>query len=483
MKLVAKTLLVAATIILLAIGGLPSVVSATSSSIYEYWNTGQDGNSDNILSANWTAMQFTSDNVSHTVETIRLYLKRTGASPGTVTVSLRHADSDNFSTGIDLTSATLNGNAFSTGYSWQEFDVTDYSLEESESYAIVIRALTSDNSNYISWGADTGGGLADAVGSHTINGGLSWVSNSPKDYLFELWGEPGLEVKSAAVFSGYLETGDLLFTAEVINTYAPYEEDNEDIASLFEVRLLDTDGITYIASTVPKEWGNRPVSIYLSADEATPLTGGSAYYIQVYGNFGSNPTSSYQLQSDNWKGTDLTYLDRWCISTARNIGDYDADNSEYYTVRIAGKGEVLDEDGGVIFDNGIPGLSRERPSLFQAVVNIPALDEPTWTDAFREATTWQEAVGADVVTMVEAWGTIVGLDGEEVLTTGLMMMGGGIFILVIVVGGGFIGALMVALLPVMLFGAWLRVIDIVVIGLLAAILAFLFVWSVWWSKT
>ena len=62
--------------------------TTTPSNLYEHLNTGNDGDSLEIYGANWTAQQFTVGTTSHSVNTIKLLLKRVG-SPSTVTVSIR----------------------------------------------------------------------------------------------------------------------------------------------------------------------------------------------------------------------------------------------------------------------------------------------------------------------------------------------------------------------------------------------------------
>ncbi len=446
-----------------------------SATIYEYLKTGGDGDSAAIYSDNVTAQQFTIGNVAHTVTNIRLDLKKVG-SPGTVTVVIKHANDSNEPTGLDLCSGTLDGDAFSTSYTWHEFTVDETGLEDNSKYAVVVSAIAGDDSNYVLWQKDTGGGLASAVGSHSSNGGITWSSDNPADYLFEIWGNPVISIESAAVFNNYLATGDMLFVAEIINIYPPYYP-FDDSARYFDVQLLDTNGVTYIASTTLKRWGDKPISIYLSADSAVPLTEGSEYYIRLRGSFTGNPSTSYQLQSDDWRGSNLDYLDKWVILTAHSMEDY---YDTTYTVLVVDK-EILNEAGGVLFDGGIQGLSAVRPGLFQVTINLPQYELPVWTDAFMGAEGWEAQVGVDIVNMVTDAGNIFGLSGKETLAFGLLAMYGALALFLAVKGMPLV-ALGLAL-PFILFGAWLRVIDIVVIGLIVAVLAFMFVWKVWWSRT
>ena len=88
---------------------------ATAPSLQEYWNTGGDGDSAAVYGVNWTAMQFTTGTTAHTATSIRLPLKRSGASPSYLTVSLRYATAG-VPTGIDLGSVSFNANNITTSY-------------------------------------------------------------------------------------------------------------------------------------------------------------------------------------------------------------------------------------------------------------------------------------------------------------------------------------------------------------------------------
>lgn len=459
-----------------------------SDSLYEYLNTGQDGDSDNIYAANWTAQYFTTDSTAHTITTINLYLKRV-LSPGTITVSLKHADDSHKPTGADLCSGTYNGDNISTAYGWVEFDVDDISLEASTEYAIVVRAVAGDGSNYVVWGEDAGGGLADAYGWHSTDGGVSWITDSPADYLFEIWGNPVLAINTAAVFRGYLDDDDddMLFVLDYENIYPPYYPDY-DCPTYFSLRLYGTDGTTLLKSTACRAWGNKPGAIYVSGEEAVALTPGSAFYLKLMLNSDASVVASYQLQSVDWKGWDLTTLDRWVITTAHSIETY------YYDVlgvvvdltEFAGGSEVLNEEGGIIFATGIPALSEIRPDLFKVVIHIPSHEDEDWTNAFVEATDWEVQVGPTAANVLTAGGGFIGMDGKmfgTFILLGIYMLG----ILIVVGkgagsrGSGFIGAGLA--IPILIAGTWLRLLDVVFISVLASIAVVLLVYSLWWART
>jgi hypothetical protein len=460
----------------------------TLPTLYEYYNTDGDGDSPAIYGASWVAMQFTVGSISHTAVNINLYLKRYGTSPGTVTISLRHADDDYYPVGLDIVSTTLNGDDFTTAYSPQQFTVLESSLEENSKYAILVRAVAGDSDNYILWQKDTDGGLADAVGCHSENGGSNWSTDDPTDYLFEIWGNPCMRVKGAAVFQNYLEDGDLLFTVEYVNVYPPYYPDSL-AKQYFDIQLLGTNGTTVLASTACLDWGNKPGSIYLSADSAAPLTLGSAYYIRLYGVFSGNPSVSYQLQGSDWYGSDLTILDTWILSTAHSIATY---YSTEMTTRLAPKGEVLNAEGGTIFMTGIPLIDQVRPDLFQIVMHTLAYPGITGEVTFSTAKTWEDMVGPGVANVLNICGGVFGMGGKDfgaflLLGVYLAIAIMGVFLVDKIGKVGVMGDMSVGIglaIPFVLLGAWLRLIDIVIIAVVSSVVVLFFIgYSIWLSRT
>ena len=451
-----------------------------SASLYEYLNTGQDGDSTAIYAGNWTAEYFTTDATSHTVTSIRVYLKRV-LLPGTITVSIKHVDDNNKPTGADICSGTYDGDNLSTSYGWAEFIVDEVSLEAEAEYAVVVRAIAGDAANYVMWGKDTGGGLALANGWSSADGGISWSDDSPIDYLFELWGYPVLSIESAAVFTGYLEDDDLLFVLEYINTYPPYYPDY-DCPTYFSLQLFDTDGTTLIASTTCRAWGNKPGAIYLSADYAAPLTPDAAYYLKLVYNSDTDIVASYQLQTVDWKGDDLAGLDRWVITTAHSIETYYGGVA--LTEYVGVLGEVLNVEGGIVFATGIPALAEVRPDLFKVVVHTPGYEAEDWTDAFVDATDWETQIGATAAGILTAGGVFVGMDGKNFGTFILLLVYIAFALLLVgkqIRGGGYIGAGLA--MPILMMGTWLRLMDIVFIAVTASIAIFLLVYSLFFART
>jgi hypothetical protein len=165
-------------------------IPVLAASIYESYNTGDDGDG-SIYGSIWRAQTFT-PSAAHTITSVKLLLYREG-TPGTITVSIR-ATSGGQPTGPDLCSGTTNGNTLPTGspYEWREVTFTSgYDLSAGTQYAIVARATGGDSSNRGRWRWDSssptyaGGNLL-----RSDDDGLTWTSLSGWDLMFEEWGDP-----------------------------------------------------------------------------------------------------------------------------------------------------------------------------------------------------------------------------------------------------------------------------------------------------
>jgi len=442
----------------------------------EYLNTGGDGDSSTIYSANWTAEQYTSDNMSHTITSIRVPLKRVGTTPGTVTLSITHANSDNVSTGADLSVAQLNGNAMTTSYVWYDFDIDDITQDGASKYSVVVKALSGNSTDYIMWQKDSGGALADAMGSHTSDSGITWVSDAPVDYLFEIWGESVLEVEGANVFSGYIEDGDWLFVLTYKNSYTPYYPNN-DPETYFSIQLVDDTTIK--AQVGCPAWGYRPGSIYLSKSLADTLEWGNTdYKIRLYGDFATYPYTDYALTALDWKGTELTFLDKWVISQANSVGD---EEGLTLTTDTADRGEVLNAAGHTMFSIGIPELNVVRPDLFEMVIRQPERTEVDWTHLLQGEADWEVRLGPQISAMLVDAGDVVGVGGR---TAGGFMTFIAFFVLLMIgtVSGHIVVGLSLGYLA-LLTGAWVDVIDYTLLGVITfAMGAVVFVYKVWLTR-
>lgn len=155
---------------------------------YEYYNTG-DVSGVSFYGDSWVAQTFT-PSITHKVTSVKLKLYRY-ASPGTITVSIKATDGSGHPTGADLCSGTTDSDTLPTGSSHEWRGVTlglGYNLTASTKYAIVLRALSGDSSNWAAWRTDNtaptyGGGNYE----WSANGGSSWVAAPTMDCMFEEW--------------------------------------------------------------------------------------------------------------------------------------------------------------------------------------------------------------------------------------------------------------------------------------------------------
>jgi hypothetical protein len=348
--------------------------------LYESLTSGQDGNSDNITANSWGYMQFIANAVAHTVTSLQVYIKKAGTGTiGTCTIGLFHATAGT-PTGNALASTTFSGDAISASYQFYTFNITETPIQGGLQYAIVIAAPNASNPNCIQWGVVNAGALANAVYGMSTNGGLSWTTGSPKDALFGIWGNPSILVTGANVFTGFKTTGDWLIVADVSNFYLPYYPNN-DVSLYFQLQLVD--GTTVKATSPFVTWKRSPLSIYMSPTTVTSLAWGSGYKIRIQ--LLSDPTvySEYVLQSTDWQGGAITLLDSYIRTTASVMQDYYTTLNGTATVfLVAGTGgNVLNTDGGTLFNNGISGLMVQRPNLFQTYVSsVPTPVYPTNTN-------------------------------------------------------------------------------------------------------
>ena len=400
-----------------------------SPAIWEYWNTTCNATTIQTTSSNITFQTFTTGTTAHTVYSVRLYLKRT-LSPGNVYASIRYANvGATEPTGLDLVSKALNGNAFSTSYTWYEFIFdTTYSLEASKQYAIVLQVPSGDGADYVEWAGCATGGLANGIAGHSHDMGITWTSDAPTDKCFELWGYASLLVSNPNVFTNYLETGDWLVTCLITNTYAPYYNNNDDPAAYFYLQLIDPDTNQIKASTPIRYWERQPMGLYLRETEARSLTWQGAYNVRIQ----YQPTAAiYQeapIQAIDWRGDDLKYLDQWIRVTAANLqiyyGEYDANTQLFvdavYLVK-SNKGTVLNEDGGILYARSIPELTRVRPSIFENVQQVIGYAAGTYTGAGLPPD-WTTTIGTVPVNTVTNIATTFGIDSPKGLAGAILVI-------------------------------------------------------------
>lgn len=458
--------------------GQDQVFSTKGSPIlYEYLNTGADAYS-NIYGVNWYAQSFTLGTVSHTSTFARIPLRRHGTSPNTVTVSIRHATA-NLPTGDDIVSATLDGNAFTTGnFTWYLFQwASEANLQASLQYSLVVRANAADSSHYVEWLYDAGGGLANGTASRSIDGGITWsnTGTTGHDYLFELWGNPAIQVFDAKVYQDYSTTGDYLFVAKTQNTYLPYYPDY-DASQYFSLQVIQ-NGIVK-ASSPANDWGMQPQGIYISPTLATSIAwAGNSTFMRLTLNGGSY--SEYALVSTDWQGA-LPLLRPWCILTGRAMETY---YSETFIVNTVENGICLNDVGGVYFKNGIKDIELVIPKLFQQSSNQNIKHTETNYDATTAGSDvsheWTSRLGSYWTTQAVLFGNMFGMGGRDFLNfffLAIWIILGAILAWKVNTASGLIAGL-----PLMVIDVFVGGLSAVPVGLILFILVIFAVRQFWWQ--
>jgi len=490
--------------------------------------TADDGDSASINSGNYCAMQFTTTS-AYSVSSLKLMLKKSGDA-GDINVSIRTAAAGVPTGTVDtITFTAIDGGAISDSYDWYEFYPTSTSgtsLVGSTQYAIIVRASYGDATHYVLWRMDNTGGLANAVASHSTDGGITWTGDSPKDSLFELYGTTVFDIVNARQFDDYLVDGDMLFVCEYINVYPPYYGNNADPTQYFYLQLYAVDGTTLLAQTTMKAWGDRPGSIYIGEGLASTLTSGSALVIKMAGSFASPPTAeTYTLQSGDWlgkaspssthtnkllnvfdkitKSTQESFLDKWVRSTADSIDTYSGytGTTSSLTIYTQNKGQVLaaNSEGDLIFLNGIPSLDQVRPNLFEIITAEINIETATTTNAYNNESTFEGIVGTVVSSDMDSLGDLFGISAtdyspahpnEPAISVAQKTMGAVLLIVSIImalfglfaVGSGFAPVSLFLSMPLMFWGAQIRAIDIRLIGLIVFVLFFICVRRYIWVE-
>lgn len=433
---------------------MPVLARASGETLYESYTTGDDTNA-SIYTVNWVAQSFTTTQ-PHTINSLRLYLQGIG-TPGTLTVGIRATNATGYPIGNDLCSGTL---ASPAGLGWYNIPVDEYNLAVNTTYAIVASGTGTSASNCIAWRYDTDGSTYTGGDRYnSTNAGGAWTKYNTSDLLFEIYGNPSMQIYGANVYSGYMSDNDWLVVVKGINTAEPYYSTSESKSS-FSLQLTKADD-TLIAQTPLPAWGYKPCSIYLSNTTTATLDWGAAYKVKFVCMDNASYNTSYTLTSADWRGSELSILDAWCLDLARALENY---YSTTFIVATASKGDVLNEEGGVIFLTGIPYLDAIRPGIFQIVTSGIPYTPGTWSGGYETSLpTWETAVGADIAAFLNDTGGLINVDGK---TTGIFFI---VLIYIAIAMGVFIGkgegtAGMLLGLPVLWLGVYFRFIPWQAIG-------------------
>jgi hypothetical protein len=180
--------------------------SNSSISKREYFES--EGSYTSVYGTIWRAQTFTTTDAYY-ITSASMKAARVGTgSIGDVTLSIRETSVDDVPTGSDLVAETVDGNGWSTGLLWHDFDFdSPVLLSASTMYAVVVRAPSGTTSNYLRWNA-WGSSNPYADGTICTSTGVNWVISSSADALFRTYGYE-YDLISTSSASGYNGTYSL----------------------------------------------------------------------------------------------------------------------------------------------------------------------------------------------------------------------------------------------------------------------------------
>lgn len=203
-----------------------------------------------------------------------------------------------------------------------------------------------------------------------------------------------MQVESAKVFRHLVETDDFLL---VFHYNIHYDTGQPDTPAnkLFIFRLLDTNGVDYLASIVPYAFYNAGYdqgcsAFYFSSTEAPTWEG--AYILRISGNpeyFADPPITNYSLVTSDYsqmltKEENQVVLGISIIDIATNLET----NWNTPLLTEGQLGTVLNSAGEAYFRGTITGLQLMAPQIFSVQLTNPVYEETEWAE--EQATTYMD---------------------------------------------------------------------------------------------
>ena len=414
-------------LILIILAGMVAfwVGITAAATLYENYDIGD--NSGAIMAGDkWSAQMFAVGASGHTVSRVDVKVWRSG-TPGTMTVSIRHMVNSGGSwiiAGGDLCAGTINATAFgdSPG-AWNTINMTpETSLSASNRYAVVVRAVAGDDSNYAVWRYNSSDGYNGGY-YDSFDGGVSWTRNASFDFMFKIYGSDVLSITNAEVYSSLREDGDWLVVFLYKNIYPPYYE-YEDPIQYFNLQFRDTNVSNLIAQSKMPAWGYKPGAIYLSKSSTTNLTWWDNYTIRMEGNpakfSAPYPSTSYTLQPIDYIGSETFWLGEWIISSAHVIESYYGVN---LTMDSIGNETlpytILNELGCEIYMAGIPGIEDLCPERFYITTWSPGEEEPGYNTTYQDTLNWINRTSTNgssgqIPMALNETGNLFGVEGKTI---------------------------------------------------------------------
>ncbi len=296
------------------------------------------------------------------------------------------------------------------------------------------------------------------------------------------------------IFYNVHETGDKLLLAEsYVNYTLPYPTDYT-ASQAYIFQLLSTDNTTVWVSTTVWQYGDKPVSIYLTKAQSDNLTTtygfavGQALVMRITANpaifpsivEGTNMISATLAPTD-WIDQSVATADPTtnplrlkCVEMVTNIEAHDVP-AHSYIITIEGVKYLSANYGTNLFLSGVPSLNVYCPSLFQTASSPMVSTAPTSTGTYALTLTPNAKLGADIGSRLTDLGTYLGL--PQVMAGGLILLILTAFMCISIyqkTQSGVAPLVLGALFPV--FGAYLGLLSLGVIFIFTILVVMLSAW-------
>lgn len=456
----------------------------------DYEQNTSENATETVQTTDWAAQTFTTGTALHDIEYVQLRLQRTGSNPGDINVYIVSVSGTNAPVWIDETYALASGhisssavdNATEAWYyvpmSTEPSTLISYRPDYSTRYAIVVAVPDGGVADYVDWSCNDSDVYAGGSAFTSADSGVTWAAIT-SDFAFKITGNSTLRIVDVAVFTNYMETGDMLFLVHYeVWLDTRYPDSRLTFYLSTENSTGGAVGKTGLGGLDSNGWGYKPGCIYLNAATAAQIEwmGTCNVTIAPYAETCDNTT--YLLAPSDWVGSDKNLLDYWVRQTAQVMDLYydgyidiyaETFNNQYGTATMLPGMGLLTEEGGDIFISGIYGLEEMRPHLFYMIKSKINTEFVKYTGAGKHELT--NTVGPQFMTVFNSWGAVFNMSGvtfAAVLMMGLACGTAGIGMFVAQdVRGGIIGAV-----PIMIFsfamGFWplavLSIISMIVVA-------------------
>lgn len=390
---------------------------------YETYDAG-DNATDTVETTNWLAQTFTTGTALHDIEFVQLKLQRSGSNPGPLNVYIVETSVSApvwINAATAYASGTINGDTVdNVAAAWyyvpMSLEPSTYSSfrpDYSTLYAVIISCPSGGVADYIDWSCNDSNSFATGSGYTSANSGATWALLT-SDFMFRITGNSTLRIVDTAVFTNYIEAGDMLF---LIHYEAWWDNNYPEAKSTFY--FMAENATAPVAKTSMNNWGYQVGSIYLSESQAGSITWKGTCTITLDPYVIGCDNATYSLVATDWIGDKPALIDKWVRDTAQLMDIYydpDIDiyaetfgTSTYGTITLLPGQGLLTEAGGEMFASGIVGLEDIRPDVFYMIKHTINPIYATFTNAGEKQLV--NTVGPQFMTVFNAWGGVLNMSG------------------------------------------------------------------------